>query len=249
MTASITSPPRRGGFTFKQFFVGHDRCGMKVSTDGILLGAWAPLPTTRRILDIGTGSGLLALMLAQRLSPDDAPFKIDAIDIDPDAVSQAQENCDASPWCHNLTVWLQDFLSWEPGPENKYGLVICNPPYFQHGKSYRDAQREKARDSRVLDHQVLLQRVEKLLTDEGLFSLILPVKEAEHFIDYAQRSGWMLAQRCWIQEHEGMSAKRLLLTWCLGSRSVEESRLVIRNQQGDYSREFQSLTKEFYLGH
>ncbi|WP_241618670.1 tRNA1(Val) (adenine(37)-N6)-methyltransferase [Rosenbergiella epipactidis] len=247
MTASIASPPRRGGFTFKQFFVGHDRCGMKVSTDGVLLGAWAPLPTIRRVLDIGTGSGLLSLMLAQRLAAEVAPFEIDAIDIDIAAVRQAEENCAQSPWQGHINVWQQDLLTWDTSSRQSYGLVICNPPYFEHGASYRDAQREKARDSRTLDHRSLLRKVAELLTDEGFFSVVLPTQEAEHFAEYARTTGWFLYRQCDICERAGRSAKRRLMVWrrCPTECSVEC--LVIRAEHGQYSTDFQRLTKEFYL--
>lgn len=247
MIASIPSPPRRGGFTFKQFFVGHDRCGMKVSTDGVLLGAWAPLPVTRRVLDIGTGSGLLALMLAQRLHAEDAPFEIDAIDIDRSAVQQAQENCENSPWKAHFNVWQQDLLTWDTSSAQRYGLIICNPPYFEHGKSYRDAQRERARDSRTLDHPSLLQQVANLLTEDGFFSVILPTQEAEQFAEYARSAGWILSQRCDVSEREGRPAKRRLMTWRRCPVKGAAQRLVIRDDQGQYSTEFQCLTKEFYL--
>jgi len=247
MTASIPSPPRRGGFTFKQFFVGHDRCGMKVSTDGILLGAWAPLPTTRRVLDIGTGSGLLSLMLAQRLAAEDEAFIIDAIDIDLAAVQQAQENCAESPWQAHISIWQQDLLTWETSSRQPYGLVICNPPYFQHGESYRDQQREKARDSRTLDHRLLLRKVAELLTEDGFFAVVLPTQEAEQFAEYARTTGWNLHQQCEVSERTTMSSKRRLMTWrrCQTESGLE--RLTIRTEQGQYSTDFKRLTKEFYL--
>jgi len=247
MTASISSPPRPGGFTFKQFFVGHDRCGMKVSTDGVLLGAWAPLPSLPRLLDIGTGSGLLALMLAQRLSVNFATFTIDAIDIDPLAVEQAKENVAQSPWASQILVRQQDFLTYQPPARDRYGLIVCNPPYFQHGQSFRDEQREKARDSRLLDHRALLQHAARFLAADGYFSLILSRLEAEQFADYAQSEGWFLYQQCDIVERESSLSKRRLFTWRRQCCSQQRSRLVIRNEQGAYSTEFRHLTDDFYL--
>jgi len=247
MIASIPSPPRRGGFTFKQFFVGHDRCGMKVSTDGVLLGAWAPLPDKRRVLDIGTGSGLLSLMLAQRFAAEETPFTIDAMDIDLQAVQQAQENIDNTPWKANCHLWQQDLLAWDSSSIERYGLIICNPPYFAHGKSYRDTQREKARDSRRLDHQSLLNKVASLLTEDGFFSVILPLQESEHFANLARKTGWLLSQRCDVHEREERAAKRCLMTWCRYPIESKSECLVIRDEQGQYSAEFQRLTKEFYL--
>ncbi|WKX25741.1 tRNA1(Val) (adenine(37)-N6)-methyltransferase [Tatumella ptyseos] len=247
MIASIPPSPKAGGFTFKQFFVGHDRCGMKVSTDGVLLGAWAPLPVKRRVLDIGTGSGLLGLMLAQRLAASDTPFTIDAIDIDPQAVQQAQENVNNTPWKANCHFWQQDFLTWDSSSVEPYGLIICNPPYFAQGKSYRDTQREKARDSCGLDHQSLLNKVATLLTEDGIFSVILPLQESEQFADLARMTGWLLSQQCDVCERNDMAVKRRMMTWCRYPTHSTSGRLVIRDVQGQYSAEFQRLTKEFYL--
>ena len=121
-----TSVLRRNGFTFKQFFVAHDRCAMKVGTDGILLGAWAPVAGVKRILDIGTGSGLLALMLAQRT---DESVTVDAVELDSDAAAQAQENVTQSPWADRVTVQAEDVQHWAARQTVKYDLIISNPPY------------------------------------------------------------------------------------------------------------------------
>lgn len=121
---------RRNGFTFKQFFVAHDRCAMKVGTDGILLGAWAPVADVKRILDIGTGSGLLALMLAQR-TDDNVP--IDAVELDSGAAMQAQENVAHSPWPHRITVHTDDIQRWAPRQTVRFDLIISNPPYYEPG--------------------------------------------------------------------------------------------------------------------
>ncbi|MBT0720232.1 methyltransferase [Rosenbergiella collisarenosi] len=244
---SISSPLRRGGFTFKQFFVGHDRCGMKVSTDGVLLGAWAPLPAIRRVLDIGTGSGLLALMLAQRLSLEDTAFEIDAIDIDNLAVEQAIDNCTYTPWRASIRVEQQDFLTWDRSSSPKYGLVICNPPYFEQGKDYRDVQREKARDSRTLGHRDLLRQVADVIADNGFFSLILPQQEAQRFEELAHQEGWMLHQQCEVRERINTPVKRVLMTWCRHTHRCQRGQLIIRDPQDDYSADFKSLTQQFYL--
>lgn len=119
-----TSVLRRNGFTFKQFFVAHDRCAMKVGTDGILLGAWAPVAGVKRILDIGTGSGLLALMLAQRT---DENVIIDAVELDVDAAQQAQENIAQSPWMHRVSVHTEDAQQWIPRQTVRFDLIISNP--------------------------------------------------------------------------------------------------------------------------
>ena len=120
----------RNGFTFKQFFVAHDRCAMKVGTDGILLGAWAPIAGVKHVLDIGAGSGLLALMLAQRTGDD---VHVEAIELDEEAAAQARENALASPWASRIEVWQADIHQWQPSQTRRYELIISNPPFFAEG--------------------------------------------------------------------------------------------------------------------
>ncbi len=148
---------RNSGFTFKQFHVAHDRCAMKVGTDGILLGAWAPVTNARRILDIGSGSGLIALMLAQR-SPADC--RIDAVELDSNAARQARENAAASPWHERVTVIESAIQTYQAAP---YDLIVSNPPYFVAGQSFRDPARALARHTGGLDSRDLLAACDRLL--------------------------------------------------------------------------------------
>lgn len=129
-----TSVLRRNGFTFKQFFVAHDRCAMKVGTDGILLGAWAPVAGVKRCLDIGSGSGLLALMLAQRT---DDSVMIDAVELESEAAAQAQENIAQSPWAERINIHTADIQQWITQQAARFDLIISNPPYYQQGLSVR----------------------------------------------------------------------------------------------------------------
>ena len=130
------------GFRFKQFQVNHDRCAMKVGTDGILLGAWADVTQAKQILDLGCGSGLIALMLAQRSS---AESKICAVEIDPAAAQQARENTLASPWKDKIQVYRQDIDSFCAQVESHFDLIVANPPYFEAGVACRDDERNTAR--------------------------------------------------------------------------------------------------------
>ena len=127
----------KNGFTFKQFFVAHDRCAMKVGTDAILLGAWAPVAGVRRILDIGSGSGLIALMLAQRTS---SPVEIDAVELDGEAAQQARENVQQSPWPQRIHIHQQDIARWAEDCEQRYSLIVSNPPYFAPGVACSTAE-------------------------------------------------------------------------------------------------------------
>lgn len=167
-------------FRFKQFTVYHDRCAMKVGTDGCLLGAWTPLPSPTtspiRVLDVGTGSGLIALMLAQRL-PDAI---IDAIDIDPGAIEQATYNFSLSPWANRLHAHLCPLQEWQSSltPTSQrnglYDLIVSNPPYFANSLPNPDLQRNTARHTDTLSYNELFFCCAKLLTPTGIFSTILP---------------------------------------------------------------------------
>lgn len=159
-----TSVFRRNGFTFKQFFVAHDRCAMKVGTDGILLGAWAPVAGVKRCLDIGAGSGLLALMLAQRT---DDSVMIDAVELESEAAAQAQENINQSPWAERINVHTADILQWITQQTVRFDLIISNPPYYQQGVECATSQREQARYTTTLDHPSLLTCAAECITEEG----------------------------------------------------------------------------------
>lgn len=136
----------RNGFTFKQFFVAHDRCAMKVGTDGILLGAWAPIAQVKHVLDIGTGSGLLALMLAQRTGE---LVALDAVELDEDAADQARENAAASPWSTRIQVHQADIQQWQPPQTRRYELIVSNPPFFCRRRALRNIP---ARTGAIYDH-------------------------------------------------------------------------------------------------
>ena len=170
-------------FRFRQFVVAHDRCAMRVNTDAVLLGAWCPLPDEApepRILDIGTGSGVIALMLAQRCSS----AHITAIDIDEPSVIQARENFLASPWPDRLTaqhISLQDFtLPLKGGRGDSYNLILSNPPYFRNALRNPDPRRSDARHTDTLSFDELCRCSAELLADDGILALVLPADaEAE----------------------------------------------------------------------
>ena len=198
----------RGGFTFKQFFVAHDRCAMKVGTDSIALGAWAPIANTTRILDIGTGSGLLALMLAQRTAPD---VVIDAVELEPDAVSQAQQNILASPWASRIHIHRADILSWTHQQTQRYQLIVSNPPYYPSGPACGNKARTIARSTATLEHSQLLASAAQLITEDGIFCVILPESCGEVFISIAEKEGWHCRYRTDIAESETRLPHRILL--------------------------------------
>jgi len=235
---------RRNGFTFKQFFVAHDRCAMKVGTDGILLGAWAPVAQVQRILDIGTGSGLLALMLAQRTADD---VIIDAVELDEQAALQAQENISQTPWAARITVHTADIQQWTPLQHKRYQLIISNPPYFEKGVECRSEQREQARYTTSLDHAALLACAAECITEEGFFCVVLPVEVGMAFTQLAESGGWHLRLRTDIAETETRLPHRVLLAFSPQAGECYSDRLAIRGPEQQYSESYTALTRMFYL--
>ena len=234
----------KNGFTFKQFFVAHDRCAMKVGTDAILLGASAPVAGVRRILDIGSGSGLIALMLAQRTSPQ---VQIDAVESEPEAAQQAQENMQESPWPERIQVHQQDIASWAEQCDKRYSLIVSNPPYFAPGVACSTVARDNARATVSLDHQTLLRSAALLIEEEGMFCVVLPVDIGQTFITLAQADGWHLRFRLDVAEYAHRPPHRVVLGLSPHAGETLLERLAIRAPDTRYSEEWCSLTQSFYL--
>lgn len=235
---------RKGGFTFKQFFVGHDRCAMKVGTDGVLLGAWAPVQHTERALDIGCGSGLIALMLAQRNSQ----LLIDAVELDNAAAEQAQENFIESPWAERLQVFAQDIIEFSANNQQQYDLIVSNPPYFEPSVSCSTEQRDQARYTATLTHETLLDCAKQCLTPDGLLCLVLPYEVGEKVEMMASKEGWFTAYRINIQDKSTTVFHRMLLGLKLTAVEPQVSILVLKEANNQvYTEDFQQLIREFYL--
>ena len=234
---------RGKGFTFKQFHIDHSRCAMKVGTDGTLLGAWATLPSDGTILDIGTGTGLIAIMAAQR----SFGSKITAIDIDEDCVLQARENVAASPWPDRIEVIhsaLQDFT-----PAQKFDCIISNPPYFIDSQLSPDAARSTARHTATLPFEELVSGVKRLLANDGHFSLILPPPEMERFRS-AARGELFAVRECQVWSTPTSGVRRImaeLKTSPPAELPITEKIIIEENGRHQYSDEYRLLTRDFYL--
>ena len=228
-------------FRFKQFEVCHAGCAMKVGTDGVLLGAWASCQ--QRILDVGTGSGLIALMLAQRF--DNA--QVDAIDMDADAVGQATENFARSPWSDRLScrqIAVQDLAK----EDVRYDAIVSNPPYFVDSLKNPNLQRQTARHTDTLSYEELLASCEHLLTADGVLSLILPAESEQVVLDTAKSVGLYPTRLVHVYSKPGKPVKRILLE--LQKRNdqpCEESHFYIESATSPRSDEYTALTKDFYL--
>lgn len=241
--SNVIKSHRKGGFTFKQFFVGHEKCAMKVGTDGVLLGAWAPVDTAKKALDIGSGSGLIALMLAQR----NENLLIDAVELDSDAALQAQENFQGSQWQERLRVVNQDIVAFSQQIDFQYDLIVSNPPYFEPAVACRSEQRDQARYTTTLTHETLLECAKKCLKVRGLFGLVLPYEVGEKIELIAQNNGWFTAYRVNIKDKPSTSFHRMLLGLQKEATSTQCSTLILKEENGIYTAAFQVLIRDFYL--
>ena len=231
-------------FKFKQFTVHQDRCAMKIGTDGVLLGAWAPIDTSiNSILDIGTGTGIIALMLAQRSNA----AIIDALEIDADAYEQAVENFEASPWSDRLFCYHASFQEFIEEIEERYDFLISNPPFFSENHKTSDAQRAIARFEDALPFEHLLTGASRLLSINGRFAAIFPCKEEQRVIDIARQVHFFPQKITRVKGTAVSDNKRSLLLFGFDMVAPEIDELVIENSRHQYTDAYIRLTKDFYL--
>lgn len=231
-------------FNFKQFTINDHGCGMPISTDGVLLGAWANLPQQGHIVDIGTGSGLLALMAAQRTQA----TTITAIELDPVAAIAATANFASSPWHHRLNCIEANIIDWcHHIPAATIDSIICNPPYFNSGQQAQQQHRATARHTDNFSHQQLLTTIQHLLTVNGSASIILPTYEGQQLITQAHAYGLYCQRRCEVRTTERKTTIHVLLIQLSKKpQTCEYQQLFIHANDG-YSTDFIVLTKDFYL--
>lgn len=229
-------------FTFKQFHIADDNCGMKISTDGVLLGAWADCTRAKLIADIGSGSGLIAMILAQRCPS----AEILAVEIDSKACTDAAANFSLSPWPDRLTLCNADFAEWTPA--GKLDAIVSNPPFFNSALHSPDASRAMARHTDSgLDYHSLAARASSLLSDEGTLSMILPADDEDDAIFNAELSHLHLRRLCHVHSKPSAPAIRILTEFSRRGCTPEISRLDIHEASGNYSEEYRKLTSDFYL--
>lgn len=214
---------------------------MKVGTDGVALGAWVPVTGVTRILDIGTGTGLIALMLAQRSTVD---CQIVAVELDPDAAAQATENIARSPWSGRIEVVTAAVQQLDTEP---FDLIVSNPPYFVHGQSFSCAARQQARHTSSLSHEELLEHGLRLLAPNGRIALVLPITAAEQVMLLAEQSGLgvELAQRLIPTTKKEPNRFLLLLGRCNGRVFADD--IVICSDDGSYADIYGEMVRDFYL--
>lgn len=233
----------RDSFTFKQFVVQQGRCAMKVGTDGTLLGAWAVLERNDgRILDIGTGTGLMALMMAQRYSE----ARVTAIDIDAAAVEQANENVQDSPFAERIQVSQADVNAFET--LEPYDAIVCNPPYFDKALTCPDNQRTQARHTLTLSYRQLMAAAWRLLSDEGLFSVIIPNDYFQQMESEIHLAGFFQTRIYGVRTVVGKPIKRYLIELRKHpKKEMIKKDVMIENASNVRSEWYQELTKDFYI--
>jgi tRNA1Val (adenine37-N6)-methyltransferase len=231
-------------FIFKQFTISQNQCAMKIGTDAVLLGAWTRVTQNpNSILDIGAGTGILAIMLAQRTS---AEF-IDALEMDDQAFEQCVDNFENAPWSDRLFCYHVSLEAFVDEIEDQYELIISNPPYYSEDYKTTNNQRNLARFTDALPAEHLLVSVSKLLSKNGLFSVIIPFKDEKSFIASALNHGLFVNRICHVKGHSNTVIKRSLLEFSSHDKELIKEELVIETGRHEYTKEYINLTKDFYL--
>jgi len=231
-------------FKFKLFTIQQDKCAMKVGTDGVLLGAWVSLHTLpNSILDIGTGTGIIALQLAQRSKAG----IIDAIEIDHHAFEQAVGNFENSPWNDRIFCYHVSLAAFTDEIDMKYDLIVSNPPFYNDEFESNNDARNKARFTSSLSFEDLIDSVSKLLSEKGIFATVIPYKEEANFIKLADRFQLKINKICRVQGNKNSEIKRSLLAFSKDENNVELTQLIVEKERHQYTDAYQKLVKDFYL--
>ncbi|MDD2985402.1 methyltransferase [Flavobacterium sp.] len=232
-------------FSFKKFSVKQDKCAMKVGTDSVMLGAWCPIENNpKSILDIGAGTGILALMLAQRTQAQ----QIDAVEIDEDAYEQCVENFENSPWSDRLFCYHAGLDELVQDPEDEYDIIISNPPFYSEDFKTDNPQRDLARFQDALPFEDLVEAAALLLSENGLFAVVIPYKEEERLIDLCAEFELYPVKVTRVKGSHTTPIVRSLLAFKRYELSVlTADELVVEINRHEYTDDYINLTKDFYL--
>lgn len=232
-------------FQFKKFSVEQDRTAMKIGTDGVLLGAWAPLDNNPfSVLDIGAGTGIIALMLAQRSGAQ----QIDALEIDEDAYEQATDNFENSPWSDRLFCFHAGLDEFVDEPEDEYDLIVSNPPFYTEDFKSENEQRDLARFADAMPFEDLIEAADLLLSENGIFAVIIPFKEEENFLNLAKEFELYPLKITRVKGTPTTEIKRSLMAFVRKEKlDFQLDELIIETSRHIYTPEYIKLTKDFYL--
>ena len=217
---------------------------MKIGTDSVLLGAWASIKNNPfTILDIGAGTGVISLMLAQRSYAE----LIDAIEIDDSAYEQCVDNFEQSNWGDRLFCYHASLDEFNKEIEDKYDLIISNPPFYSENYKTKNEQRDLARFSDAMPFEHLIDSVSNLLSENGIFSVIIPFKEELNFLDLASKVNLFPKRILHVKGNTKSEIKRSLLEFSFRESDIEKTELVIETERHQYTQDYINLTKKFYL--
>jgi len=229
-------------FHFKKFAIHHDRCSMKVGTDAVLLGSWVDVSNAKMILDVGTGSGVIALMLAQRTEDE---VQIDAIEIEKEDTSQSKENVLRSPWPSKISVFQKPLQEFEPS--KKYDLIVSNPPYFINSLLPPTLHRQRTRHTEELTFEELITHSIRLLNPTGTLDVILPIQEGNDFKDLASENGLYIKRQLAFFSRKEKPQERCLLEFGFEQVKPKEEKMILYESGDLKSSDYINLTKDFYL--
>lgn len=238
-------------FRFQKFSVRHDQSSMRVGTDAVLLGAWADVQVLEgrgdaQVLDIGCGCGVISLMAAQRCPH----AQVLGIDIDAPSIEEATENALQSPFAHRVRFRLADVrqLSMEPAASGCFGLILCNPPYYTEDTLPPDQRRSMARNALHLSFESLVDSVCRLMSEDGIFALVIPMQARDSFVGEALRKGLHVRRECRVHTVSRKAPKRVLLEFGFQScENVFYTTITLNSPDGGRSQEYSLLCKDFYL--
>jgi len=231
-------------FIFKKFSINQGNCAMKVGTDAVLLGAWTSIEhCPKSILDIGSGTGIIALMLAQRSHAE----TIDAIEIDGGAFEQCVENFENSPWKDRLFCYHASLLEFTQEIDIKYDLIVSNPPFYSTDYKTDNLQRDLARFSDALPFEHLVESASKLLSKHGIFAVIIPFKEEEKFVEIASKDHLFPSRILHVRGNPNSGIKRCLMEFSFVQNDLKIEELIIETSRHQYTEDYIKLTKDFYL--
>ena len=234
-------------FHFKQFSLRDDGCAMKIGTDAVLLGAWTAIADyagkpLQKVLDVGTGCGIIAVMMAQRTAA-----VVHAVEIDAESCKSCSLNFEGSPWPDRLSLYPSGFAEFAPSHQNTYDLVCCNPPYFTDSLKNPNPRRAIARHDTMLSLNTLFSTAKTLLNEDGLISIIYPYPALKTLEHEAEVTGLYLHRIARVMSAPGQRPVRLMAEVGLKYTGITEESIVIRNADKTFTNEYRELTKEFYL--
>ena len=227
-------------FQFKEFSLGLKDVAMKLTTDSTLLGAWVQISNSKTILDIGTGSGIIALMMAQR-----SEAQVFGIELDPTSAIRATENAEDSKWANRIKIQNADFLTFD-FKEQLFDLIVCNPPFFSNGNQSEKKEKAQARHNAYLPFVQLISISMRLLAERGVFSLILPKDEFDVFEELANNQGLFCVRKMNIFPIENKPVNRILAEFSKFQKDIIIEKMILRVGR-EYSEQYKELTKDFFL--